>query len=84
MKINDKLLHFICCFIVSACMACINGLCDIILMGVINSFACGVAIGIGKEYGDSKAKGNKWDWKDIFADALGALIGSLTILFWMV
>ena len=83
MKMNDKLLHFICCFIVSACMAVVNGLYDAIVVGIINSFACGFAIGVGKEYGDSKAKGNKWDWKDIFADAIGALIGSLTILFWM-
>ena len=83
MKMNDKLLHFICCFIVSAIMAVVNGLYDAIVVGIINSFACGFAIGVGKEYGDSKAKGNKWDWKDILADALGALIGSLTILFWL-
>lgn len=80
---RDKLLHFICCFIVSAIMAVINGLCGIILVGMINSFACGIAIGVGKEYGDSKAKGNKWDWKDIIADAIGALLGSLIVLLWI-
>lgn len=80
---RDKLLHFICCFIVSAVMAVINGLCGIILVGMINSFACGIAIGVGKEYGDSKAKGNKWDWKDIIADAIGALLGSLIVLLWI-
>lgn len=80
---RDKLLHFICCFIVSAVMAVINGLYGIILVGMINSFACGIAIGVGKEYGDSKAKGNKWDWKDIIADAIGALLGSLIVLLWI-
>ena len=80
---RDKLLHFICCYIVSAIMAVINGLCGIILVGMINSFACGIAIGVGKEYGDSKAKGNKWDWKDIIADAIGALLGSLIVLLWI-
>ena len=80
---RDKLLHFICCFIVSAIMAVINGLYGIILVGMINSFACGIAIGVGKEYGDSKAKGNKWDWKDIIADAIGALLGSLIVLLWI-
>lgn len=80
---NDKLLHFISCLVVSACAACFNGLCGVIWVGIINSFACGFAIGVGKEYGDSKAKGNKWDWKDIIADAIGALLGSLIVLLWI-
>ena len=35
--------------------------------------AVGLCIGasIGKEYGDSKATGNKWSWGDILADMLG-------------
>lgn len=38
----------------------------------------GLAIGlaIGKEYGDSKAAGNKWDWMDILADAAGIVLGT--------
>lgn len=40
-------------------------------------FAIGLCLGasFGKEYGDSKAPGNKWDWLDILADALGAAAG---------
>lgn len=83
MKINDKLLHLICCFIISFCIAQINGSQGIIFIGLINSFLCGLLIGVGKEYGDSKAEGNTWDWHDIIADAIGALLGSLTILFWI-
>jgi uncharacterized protein YfiM (DUF2279 family) len=46
--------------------------------------AAGLAI--GKEYGDSKAYGNHWDWYDILADALGIALGmairySFNILF---
>ena len=37
-------------------------------------FAIGLAL--GKEYGDSKAIGNKWDWKDILADAIGIVLGT--------
>lgn len=41
-----------------------------------------VGLALGKEYGDSKAVGNKWDWMDIVADAVGVLIGTmLRILF---
>jgi uncharacterized protein YfiM (DUF2279 family) len=40
-------------------------------------FALG--LGLGKEYGDSKASGNKWDWWDIVADVVGIVIGSGTL-----
>lgn len=38
--------------------------------------ACALAMGVGKEYGDECAEGNKWDWNDIAADIVGAIIGS--------
>ena len=48
-------------------------------------FCGGLAAGVGKEYGDECAAGNQWDWQDIAADCIGALVGSgfamiLTIL----
>jgi len=45
-------------------------------------FALGLCIGasIGKEYGDSKASGNKWDWVDILADLVGMALGILTVI----
>ena len=48
-------------------------------------FCGGLAAGIGKEYGDECCENNKWDWQDIAADCIGALVGSgfamiLTIL----
>ena len=42
----------------------------------------GVGASLGKEYGDSKASGNKWDWWDILADALGLGVGVL--LSWII
>ena len=44
-------------------------------------FCGGLAAGIGKEYGDECAEGNNWDWDDIAADIVGAIIGSSVICF---
>ena len=44
----------------------------------------GLGFGIGKEYGDSQASGNKWDMTDIVADILGigaALVVLLLMYF---
>lgn len=71
LKNKDKLLHFIVNLIV------------VLSIGWINlPLAIGLAAGlsIGKEYGDSKAPGNKWDWYDILADAIGIVIGLLLVL----
>ena len=40
----------------------------------------GLGLGIGKEYGDSQASGNKWDWTDILADVLGIAASMLILL----
>ena len=89
---NDK--HIIC----TAAMSFVIGLLCMValkLQGVSGvDCYCGVFIagllgvvsaGVGKEYGDECCKENKWDWQDIFADAIGSLVGSgfamiLTIL----
>mgnify|MGYP007065044234 CR=1 FL=1 len=71
LKNKDKLLHFIVNLIV------------VLSIGWINlPLAIGLAVGlsVGKEYGDSKAQGNKWDWYDILADAIGIVIGLLLVL----
>lgn len=43
--------------------------------------ACALAMGVGKEYGDECAEGNSWDWDDVAADVVGAIIGSSVICF---
>ena len=59
----DLFLHFGACFVPS-------------LFGIIGvAFALG--LGVGKEYGDSRAVGNKWDWLDIVADVAGCAVGYL-------
>ncbi len=45
-------------------------------------FALGLCLGasLGKEYGDSKATGNHWDWLDIVADLIGMTFGILFVI----
>lgn len=74
MKIGkDKFLHAIVCFIATFGMATLT-----CLLGTVASAICGatfaLGLGLGKEYGDSKAKGNKWDNWDIVADCVGIAV----------
>ena len=71
LKQSDKLKH------------CLVNLLVMLIAGSINIWlGIGLAVGLslGKEYGDSKAPDNKWDWYDILADAIGIVIGLLLVL----
>ena len=74
---KDKIQHFGACLLVGLVASIIIA---IISKGYwsasISGIMSGIAIGIGKEYGDSKAIGNWWDWRDILADAIGAVVGA--------
>lgn len=39
-------------------------------------FQAAMAAGLAKEYGDKCAPGNRWDWADVAADAVGAAAGA--------
>jgi hypothetical protein len=78
MKIaQDKIKHFTACAIVSFTASAAEA-----AMGAqyhnawLAGFVAGMAIGVGKEYGDKCAIGNKWDWSDIGADTIGSVIGA--------
>ena len=65
MKIGkDKIQHFSVCFIISVTAG-------------FDGALLATGLSIGKEYGDSKAPGNHWDWMDIIADAAGILSGCI-------
>lgn len=79
---KDKIIH------AAVCMAAviIAGLATCwISVGASIGFGMGLAIGLGfgKEYGDSKATGDKWSWGDIVADLAGTAIGGtfMVLLF---
>lgn len=79
MKLNtDYALHIIfcasCALIISLIMSTIV---NIPLPAILSGFISGLCLGIGKEYGDSKAQGNEWSWGDIVYDIIGAAIGSM-------
>lgn len=78
MKIQiNKIKHLSVCFAVSASAAVIESAFGATYpLSFLAGIIAGVAIGVGKEYGDKCAIGNRWDWNDIVADAIGALLGS--------
>ncbi len=78
MKIaKDKIKHFAACAIVAFTASATESACGAKyhhawIAGVI----AGMAIGVGKEYGDKCSPNNHWDWADIGADALGSIVGA--------
>ena len=69
---KDKLYHFGVCLATTIAVG--------VFFGAISGFLSAMFLGIGKEYGDSKAYGNKWSWGDIVANTIGATAGLLLIL----
>ncbi len=50
--------------------------CGVCLAISVISPEAAVGAALAKEYGDMRAHGNHWCWKDIAADALGILLGA--------
>lgn len=76
MKITkDKWLHFTCCMLIALVVTMILGMMSNWYVGALAGLSTAMGTGVGKEYGDAKSPGNKWDWKDILADLVGAAVG---------
>lgn len=74
---KDKLQHISVCSIISLSVgALLYALHSPLLITIISSFLCSMMAGLGKEFGDKVNPYNKWDWKDLFADCIGAIIGT--------
>ena len=63
---QDKLLHFGVSAVSTFALSLASP-----TVGI--SFTLG--LGLGKEYGDSKAPNNHWDWWDLLADVVGIAVG---------
>lgn len=78
MKIaNDRIKHLLACSLVSFAASSIESACGAEYHNAwLAGCLAGIAIGVGKEYGDRCAPNNKWDWLDIGADAIGSVVGT--------
>lgn len=75
---SDKCKHFGACMAVAAAASAAESAAGANPFHAASTgLMAGMAIGVGKEYGDHCSPGNRWDWADIAADAAGSLCGSL-------
>lgn len=72
---KDKKLHFICCMLIALATTILIGLLSNWYAGGLAGLLTAMGTGVGKEYGDKINPYNKWDWYDILADLIGAVIG---------
>lgn len=72
---KDKKLHFICCLLIALATTILIGLLSNWYAGGLAGLLTAMGTGVGKEYGDKINPYNKWDWYDILADLIGAVIG---------
>lgn len=69
---RDKLLHFICSFLITVVFG--------LLFGGVIGFAAGFWAALLKEtYDEYREDGTGWDWKDVLADVIG-IIAALILL----
>lgn len=73
---TDKFQHFSVCAEIAAATAYTIKNCGApSIASCASGFIAGMSAGLGKEYGDKNAPGNKWDWIDIVADTIGSAVG---------
>ena len=77
---KDKILHSLVCLAATLAGFCYMRIINDFWPSLTASWLLPMGLGFGKEYGDSKASGNHWDWWDIVADAAGVAIGMTVIL----
>lgn len=76
---RDKYIHFAMCLVIAFVFTYFLKCLDTpTLAAILGGFGASMGTACGKELGDHLAPGNKWDWYDIIADALGAVIGSMS------
>lgn len=80
----DKILHFICCFIIAAVTALLmfGSFGCSRLISLLGGFSFSMLIGFLKEVYDMKKKNTtRLDWGDMKADLIGASIATLFCIF---
>ena len=74
----DKILHFsFCCACAIIVSTFIAHFCTSPTPAILAGFLSAFALGIGKEFGDYRAKDNTWSNNDLLFDIAGAVVGSM-------
>lgn len=73
---TDKIIHLVCCLIAAILVTVLFGIISSSYISVLSGFVAAVCLAIGKEMGDYFNPNSKWDWYDLLAGVIGALVGS--------
>ncbi|MCH5331866.1 MAG: hypothetical protein J1E33_05615 [Alistipes sp.] len=75
---QDFYLHFVACLIVAIIVATVVAhlAVGLPLAAIVAGFLAAFFTGWAKEFADSRQPGNFFSWSDMFADLLGAAVGS--------
>lgn len=81
---TDKVQHFAICAIAAMCMMILMRIiCALPAVAFVSATISSIALGVGKEYGDHCNPYSNWDWYDLLADTIGALVGSaIGLILW--
>ena len=75
---EDKIQHFVACATIACVASFVMAVLGVTYLPcVVASFMVAMSCAVGKEFGDMRAVGNRWDWRDIIADLMGAILGAL-------
>ncbi len=69
----DKMMHFTASMIIALYAS--------IVMPIAVAAILALAVGLAKEWYDSRQEGNHWCWWDIAADASGIIVAILPLIF---
>ena len=76
---KDKYIHFGVCLAIAYVARVVFGWMSVpVIVAALIGFCCAMCTGIGKEYGDKLAPGNKWDWYDIGGRYRNMLLTKIT------
>lgn len=73
---KDQIILSVCCLVVALLVAVVFGIISNSYISVLTGFVAAVCLAVGKEIGDYYNPDSQWNWLDLVAGALGALIGS--------
>ena len=72
----EDFLHIIACMLCAFCVsAIIAHTTTSPTPAIVGGWLAAMFLGVGKEFGDSRATGNSWSWRDMFCNFIGSSVG---------